>query len=345
MEEYLQYMKTLRSQMNDVEDQAAKTSVEEQMQLTNIRNLEKDIDSAKSEIKQLKEDTEKMMKAKGEICSKILETQKRIASLGSDTSKLTQTLELIQQERVGLSAKLSEKRAYYSKVAEDMSAKLHKQQEWIRAKKISRELKERELVKEKVDGQRSKAEGIALSFCLMFYAKLRNWKKSLGYNLQRRLVLMGSDARKNLTTELDSAKARLDEIRILKSKVLMENNKIKLAIEDVKSRENEFKPELKAADMTALEEEYNALLSDKAGETEYLQSLEKQTEKLKMIYHVVKCACGEEFTVATEQNAYDVQEEGNEQNKFRYADANRKDLNDKDENKESQNLVFEKAIN
>lgn len=41
-------------------------------------------------------------------------------------------------------------------------------------------------------------------------------------------------------------------------------------------------PELKAAGLTALEEEYKALLSDKAGETEYLQSLEKQVEKLKV---------------------------------------------------------------
>lgn len=68
MEEYLQYMKTLRSQMNgsylsllkfyselrwwinfienlDVEDQAAKISVEEQMQITTIQSLEKDLDS------------------------------------------------------------------------------------------------------------------------------------------------------------------------------------------------------------------------------------------------------------------------------------------------------------
>ncbi|KAE9592687.1 hypothetical protein Lalb_Chr19g0131881 [Lupinus albus] len=45
MEEYLHYMKTLRSQMNDVEEQAAKISVEEEMQLTNVRTLEKDIDS------------------------------------------------------------------------------------------------------------------------------------------------------------------------------------------------------------------------------------------------------------------------------------------------------------
>ncbi|KAH1040779.1 hypothetical protein GYH30_023585 [Glycine max] len=54
------------------------------------------------------------------------------------------TLDLIQQERVGLSAKLSEKRAYYSKVAEDMNAKLQKQQ-----------------VTGKAVGQKSKVEGKA----------------------------------------------------------------------------------------------------------------------------------------------------------------------------------------
>jgi chromosome segregation ATPase len=90
MEEYLQYMKTLRSQMNDVEDQAAKISVEEQMQLTSIQTMEKDLDSAKSETKKLKEDTDQMMKAKGLICSQILEKQRKIASLESDSSTLTQ---------------------------------------------------------------------------------------------------------------------------------------------------------------------------------------------------------------------------------------------------------------
>ncbi|KEH42347.1 hypothetical protein MTR_1g067710 [Medicago truncatula] len=109
---------------------------------------------------------------------------------------------------------------------------------------------------------------------------------------------LGSDAKNNLITDLDSAKARLDEILVMKSKVLMDINKIKLAIEDVKCRENEFKPELKAADITALEEEYNALLSDRAGETEYLQSMEKQVGKLKEINQVIKCACGEEYKVA-----------------------------------------------
>ncbi|GAU26595.1 hypothetical protein TSUD_267100 [Trifolium subterraneum] len=248
MDEYLQYMKTLRSHMNDAEDQAAKISAEEQMQMTNIHTLENDIDL----------DTDKMNKSKVEICSKILENQKKIASLESDISRLTQTMELIRQEKVGLYAKLSERRAYYSNVAEDLNAKFQKQQ-----------------VMDKVHGPRSESEGMGRT-------------DADGNHIIDKL---GNDAKKNLITDLDSAKARLDEILVLKSK-------IKLAIEDVKCRENEFKPELKAADITALEEEYNALLSDKAGETEYLQSMEKQVNKFKEICQVVKCACGEEYTVA-----------------------------------------------
>ncbi|RYQ94768.1 hypothetical protein Ahy_B08g089696 [Arachis hypogaea] len=275
MEEYLLCMKTLRSQMNDVEDQAAKISVEEETQLTNVRTMEKDIESVKSEVKRTKEDTEQMKKVMGELCSKILENQKKIASSESDISKLTQTLELIHQEKVGLSAKLSEKRAYYTKVEEDMSAKLQKQQEWHRTKMTSRKLKEHE-IKEKVDLQKRKAA--ADGNCIMDNP--------------------GSDARKSIIIKLDSAKGRLDEILNLKSKMLMENNKIKLAIEDLKCKTNDFKLELKAADITVLQEEYNALMSDKAGEIEYLQSLGKQVDKVKEIHHVVKCACGEEFTVA-----------------------------------------------
>ncbi|XP_027912103.1 uncharacterized protein LOC114170750 [Vigna unguiculata] len=80
-----------------------------------------------------------------------------------------QTLELIQQERVGLSSKLSEKRAYYSKVAEDMNAKLQKQQEWVSStRNISRELQKHDLVTGKVVGEISKAEGMALYFSVVF---------------------------------------------------------------------------------------------------------------------------------------------------------------------------------
>ncbi|KAJ6763623.1 TROPOMYOSIN [Salix purpurea] len=93
MEEYLHHMQTLRSQMNEVEDQAAKISVEEQTQITTIQTLEKDLVSAKSEIKRLKEDTEQMMKARGEICSQILEKQRKSAVLDSDSHTLAQVFQ------------------------------------------------------------------------------------------------------------------------------------------------------------------------------------------------------------------------------------------------------------
>ncbi|KAK9741525.1 hypothetical protein RND81_03G112000 [Saponaria officinalis] len=99
MEEYLHYMKTLRSHMNDVEDQAAKISVEEQMQITTIHTLENDLDSAKRETKRLMEETEGMVKSNRDMWSKILEKHKKVASLEPDSLNLLQTLELIKQER------------------------------------------------------------------------------------------------------------------------------------------------------------------------------------------------------------------------------------------------------
>ncbi|KAH8490030.1 hypothetical protein H0E87_022524 [Populus deltoides] len=159
MEEYLHHMKTLRSQMNEVEDQAAKISVEEQSHITTIQTLEKDLASAKSETKRLKEDAEQMMKAKGEICSQILEKQRKIASLESDSYTLAQTLELIQRERVSLSARLVEKSAYYTKVADDMNSKLQQQQDWVHTHRISGEMGEHGSVKEESDKQMAKTKG------------------------------------------------------------------------------------------------------------------------------------------------------------------------------------------
>ncbi|XP_058759085.1 uncharacterized protein LOC131632344 [Vicia villosa] len=320
MDEYLQYMKTLRSHMNDAEDQAAKISAEEQMQMTNIHTLESDINSAKSEIAQVVGDTEKMNKSKVEICSTIMENQKKLAALESDSSRLTQTMELIRQEKVGLSAKFSERRAYYSTVAENMVAKFEKQQEWIRSKKISRELKEHKvciIFLIHINILRSLFRILDLSALIIWGFRREAYVADLTIKVgdivheqrsesegrtsaddNRAIDKLGIDAKRDLITELDSAKERLDEILAMKSKIPMDIEKIKLAIEDVKCRENEFKPELKAADITAIEEEYNALLSDKAGETEYLQSMEKQVGKLKDICHEIQCACGEKYTVA-----------------------------------------------
>ncbi|KAJ6360526.1 hypothetical protein OIU76_016243 [Salix suchowensis] len=57
-----------------------------------------------------------------------------------------QTLELIKQERVNLSARLVEKSAYYTKVADDINSKLQQQQDWVNTHRISGEMGEHGLV-------------------------------------------------------------------------------------------------------------------------------------------------------------------------------------------------------
>ncbi|XP_004290260.1 PREDICTED: uncharacterized protein LOC101310565 isoform X1 [Fragaria vesca subsp. vesca] len=279
MEDYLQYMKTLRSQMNDVEDQATKISVEEQMQLTTFQTLENDLNAAISETKRFMEDIEQMNKAKGQICSQILERQRKTVSLESDSSTLMQNLELIEQERINLAAKLIEKSTYYLKVSEDIAAKLQQQKDWIICHQTTTELGEPGMVKDTIDEQRVATQG----------------KASIGDHLC--ITNQGNDARKNLMAMVDSAKVKLDEILQMKSELVKENYKMKQAIDQVNCRESNFKPELRALDIKTLEDEYNALVSDNAGEAEYLKSLQDQIEKLKGISHVLKCSCGVEYKV------------------------------------------------
>ncbi|XP_057987406.1 uncharacterized protein LOC110646479 isoform X3 [Hevea brasiliensis] len=224
MEEYLQYMKTLRSQMNDVEDQAAKVSVEEHTQIATIQTMETDLNSAKSETRKLKEDTEKMRQAKGRICLQIMEKQRKIASLEFDLSTLYQTVELIQQERVSLSAKLIDKSAYYIKVADDINSKLLQQQDWVNCHIISTEMGEDALVKDNFDEEAAKIGGkSAIGDCL----KMDN---------------LGNNARKkNLMAKVDFAKAKLDEVAERKFEVAKENSKVKHSMEQLRCRAKEFK--------------------------------------------------------------------------------------------------------
>ncbi|KAF8395949.1 hypothetical protein HHK36_019905 [Tetracentron sinense] len=229
----------------DVEDQVAKISVDEQTQITAIRTMRKDLELAKSETRRLKEETEEMVKENGQICSLILQKQKKIASLEADSSTLSQTLELIQQESISLSAKLKGKSSYYAKVMEDMSAKLREHQDWINSHRLSTEVKE----------------------------------LGLGYEVKNY---------KDLTTKLDRGKAKLDNISGNKSKLVLEQTKMKQSIERLKCRTNDFLPELRAMDAKTLEEEHKALLADKAGETEYLQSLHHQIEQLKRMLVLIR---------------------------------------------------------
>lgn len=193
-----------------------------------------------------------------------------------------QTLELIQQERVSLSARLVEKSTYYTKVADDMNSKLQQQQDWVHTHRINGEMGEHGSVKEEFDKQTAKTKGKCA--------------------IDNHLIMdnLGNDAEKNLIAKLDSAKSKLVEIAQMKSKLVTENNKMKQSIEQLKCSAKDFKTELFEMDIKTLEEEYKALLSDRAGEIEYLQSLQKQIKQLKDISHMVKCACGVEYKVAME---------------------------------------------
>ncbi|MCL7038299.1 hypothetical protein MKW94_018630 [Papaver nudicaule] len=268
MEEYLHNMKTLRSQMNDVEEQAAMISVDEQTQITSIHTMELDLNSAKSETKRLKEDTERMLQAKGKICSQILERQKKIASLESDSSTLFQTLELLEQERISLHAKVQEKRAYYAKSVEDLRAKLQERQDWIKTN----------MNKTGAQGKPEENDGAHEG----------------DYMIEDDLIIDDQEF-KDLRTKLEAMKAELEEIRANKSKLLFENRELEQSIQQLKSRVDGYPPELGAMDINGLTEEHKALLSDKAEETEYLQSLQHQISKLKGITHIVHCECGVQY--------------------------------------------------
>ncbi|KAM0942573.1 hypothetical protein DsansV1_C14g0128511 [Dioscorea sansibarensis] len=137
MGEYLKNMRSLRYQMNDIEEEAAKRSVQEQKQMTAIDAMEKDLELVKLETMRLSEDAEELVRAKEQLCCQIVERQEKIRSLETESSTLSQTLELLQQGKLSVAAKFEEKRNYYRKTLEDLGAKLQEQQDWFNNHKIS----------------------------------------------------------------------------------------------------------------------------------------------------------------------------------------------------------------
>ncbi|XP_073001797.1 uncharacterized protein [Typha latifolia] len=131
MEEYLENMKRLRSHMDDIEEAAAKSSVEEQRQRTRIRCLEDDLKLVTAEKKRLNEEGEEMVKGKRQVLSDIAEKQKKISSLENESSTLSQTLELLRQEISSEVLKLNENRLLYTKSCEELNAKLQNWQDWL----------------------------------------------------------------------------------------------------------------------------------------------------------------------------------------------------------------------
>ncbi|XP_020592786.1 intracellular protein transport protein USO1 [Phalaenopsis equestris] len=136
MEEYLQNLRSLRSQMNDIEEVAAKKSVEEQRQKTAIEALEKDLFSVASETTRISTESEDLEKEKAQICQQIFEKQKKISSFENETSTLSQSLELLRQQAVTASAGLEEKRMYFAKITEDFVFKLQQGHDRLKSYKL-----------------------------------------------------------------------------------------------------------------------------------------------------------------------------------------------------------------
>ncbi|KAL8060043.1 hypothetical protein ABFX02_03G127600 [Erythranthe guttata] len=262
MEELFQYMKTLHSQINDVADQAAEISVEEHMQTTTIQTLQNDVDLVRNEIRQVKEESDKMTKTKGHIYLQILEKQRKITSLESDSSTLSRTLELMQQERLGLSGKLVDRSAYYKKIAEDISGQLKEQQEWIQSRNFSSRTK-KGMVGEKADETKGFQDNMGPTMMMNFQA----------------------------------AQANFDKIGQLKSNLVVQNSKLRESVELVKTKMTDFKPELREMDEKSLAKELQELLSDKTRQAEYVQSLQLQIMRIKEISHEIRCSCGEKYHV------------------------------------------------
>ncbi|VFQ70443.1 unnamed protein product [Cuscuta campestris] len=267
MEEYLQCMKTLRSQMNDVEDQAAKISAEEQMLLTTVQTLEGDLSSVKRQTLQIKEETDKMVKEKGEICSLILQKQRKFSTLEANLSSLYQTLDLIQQERGNLSVKLSEKRTYYSTAFENIINQLKEQQRWMDDHKYS-----------SLIGENSQ-------------------ESDTTYKKPDELEVFQDDVAKSLSENFEAASRKLRLLKQMKSELELENKKSTQSIEIMKKKINDFKPELREMDVKFLENELQAISADKVELAEYVQSLQLQIVKLKDISHTINCSCGEEYKI------------------------------------------------
>ncbi|XVF29788.1 hypothetical protein REPUB_Repub16aG0001300 [Reevesia pubescens] len=268
MEEYLQYMKTLRSQINDVEDQAANISAEEQIHFTTIQTFQNDLLS----------DTGAYSTGKKQL---IFQSNRKeylvLCNYGFEEAVLTGYPISYVAPDIGFMLNLVNCFTYYTKVAEDLSTKLQQQQDWVTSHKVSRQIEEHGLVNNKLDEQMTESEG---NFSIENHPIMAN---------------VNTEAGNDLIVKLDLAKAKLDGIAQMKAKLVTDNGKIKESIEQAKSRANHFKPDLLEMSIMTLEEEYKALLSDKDGETEYLCTLQDQVEQIKGISHVITCACGEEF--------------------------------------------------
>uniref|UniRef100_A0A0E0ATW6 Uncharacterized protein n=1 Tax=Oryza glumipatula TaxID=40148 RepID=A0A0E0ATW6_9ORYZ len=266
MEEYLANMKTLRSYMSDLEEEATKRSAEEQRQRTAIDAHGADLAQVRAQTKQASEESEQLSKARAELCVEISEKQGRIATLEIECATLKQTLELLHQEIASTSSKLIEKRLFYTKTIESLTVKLQEQQEWLGAFKL------------KVEASQSKQNLQGQSYGILNSCGSLDKGNDIG------------SKQGELRIQLESTKHKIDEIKEKQSALLTEISEAPLQQMDMKS----------------LEEEHKALQADKAGEIEYFQSLEERTNEMKGVSDAVKCRCGLEYKVELGGEAMDL---------------------------------------
>ncbi|KXG20090.1 uncharacterized protein LOC8072628 isoform X1 [Sorghum bicolor] len=295
MEEYLESMKSLRSYMNDLEDDAAKRSVEEQQQRTAIDAHDADIALVRAQAKQASEEAEQLGIARAKVGMQMAEKQGRIAALEIECATLKQTLELLHQETASTFVKLSEKRLFYTKTTETLTVKLQEQQEWLSMKnKITG--KERHVAK-----SQSKQNIIEGEKHVMF-----NSEGSLDKFFSIKQESDPPNKHGKLYTQLVSAQLKIQDIKSQRSALLLEISKIKQILEQEKNIIAGFPAALKQMGMKSLEEEYKALQGDKSGEVEYFQSLDETINVMKGVSDPVKCRCGLEYDVKLVGEAMDI---------------------------------------
>ncbi|XP_072150520.1 uncharacterized protein [Setaria viridis] len=300
MEEYLENMKSLRSYMNDLEEDAAKRSAEEQQQRTAIDAHDADIALVRAQSKQASEEAEQLATARAQVCVEMLEKQGRIATLDVECATLKQTLELLHQEIASTSAKLNEKRLFYTKTTETLTVKLQEQREWfgsLKNKSTTMELH----VDENLNMVHSKfgLRGVAHHCIKVVTSQCKQTfiegERHGTFNSEGSLDQLGSDVgnkHRELFTQLEAAQLKIEDINSKRSRLLSEISKVKQILEQEKNIFAGFPAALQQMDMKSLEEEYKALQGDKAVEIEYFHSLEETISGMKGISEPVKCCCG-----------------------------------------------------
>ncbi|XP_078171227.1 tropomyosin isoform X2 [Carex rostrata] len=271
MEEYLENLKSFRSYIKDAEDETSKRSAEEQRQRTAIETLENDLNLVRSEVAKVSAETGEMVKEKNKVEWEITEKQKKIISLETECSTLKQTLDLLHQEINTISEKLNAKRSYYANTIENFVAKLKDQEEWINKHKMSRQ-GELLLQGEESPCKKSHVEG-GYGFANEGKSKetqTQNCEKEKGFKLQMELT-----------------KQKMEALEAKRSALVSETLQHNLA----------------EMELNALEEEQRALSSDKAGEVEYIQSLQDRINVLKEVSCGVTCNCGVHYEVSLKRGS------------------------------------------